>query len=105
MKDINAVVADLQSKGFGKIKIEAFLEVSGYALEDIKALNLEGKSQVELDAEAVMREVIAMETSSMNNKQKATKLHSLGLCSEKTGYHILSLMKFIKAYHTLKSAK
>ena len=100
MKDIIERADELSSTGYGLTLVKGILKAEGYSKEQINELNLTSSNK-ELDALAVMSFII--EHESLDRKTLAKKLSAQGLCSEKTGYHILSLMKFCKAYHELMS--
>jgi hypothetical protein len=90
-----------QDQGFNNSLTKQVLKAKGFSAEEIDKLNLSSDKKV-LDEMAVMKAII--NCGSMSRKDIAAKLAADGLCSEKTALHILSLMKFCKAYHQLMSA-
>lgn len=82
------IKAQLKREKFDKAQIEAELPTS---------------ASNELNAHDVMRFIIDNRNVYASGKKLATAMFEAGLCSEKTGYHIVSLMKFVDAYHELMS--
>lgn len=102
--DITTRVNELVAAGYGKTLIEGMLRAEGFKKADISAANVPSKKSDENDATAIMQMVIDLSNEKLNNKQKAERIAKAGLCTEKTAYHIMSLMKYVEAYHELMSA-
>lgn len=100
---INDFYANLNS-AYNATTVKAILKAEGYTNEQISSLNLQSKKSTEIDAYSVMNCIIENEDK-MSRKQIAQELYKQNLCSIKTGEHILSLMKFCKAYHDLMTDK
>ena len=97
---INDRINELVQAGHGKTTIKAVLTVEGFKKADIDQANIPSQKANEIDAQAIMSQIIEMDGAS--RKDIATALNEQGLCSYKTAMHILSLMKFVVAYHDLK---
>ena len=103
MKDINTATNELIKQGYNKTLIKQLLAHQGYTNEQIKSVDADipSKKSAEVDATAVMQAIIDM--GDAPRKDIAKHLAEQKLCSEKTAAHILSLMKFCRAYHELMS--
>ena len=101
MKAINTRSNELIKSGYNKTTITMMLKAEGYTNESIKALNIPSKKADEIDAIAIMQCII--DNSNTPRKDLAQKLADQKLCKLSTANHILSLMKFVKAYHELMS--
>jgi len=103
MSKINDRINALENEGYGKTLITMMLKHEGFTAKEIKSADIVSKKSDENDAFKIMQKVIELEATSLNNKQKATIISEADLCTEKTAYHIMSLMKYVKAYHELMS--
>jgi hypothetical protein len=105
MSDINTRVNELIKSGYNKTLIKGMLKVEGYTNDQIKAIDdtIPSKKADQIDAEAIMSVIIDGEAENMSRKDIAQALANDGLCKLSTANHIMSLMKFVKAYHKLLS--
>lgn len=100
--NIQVRIDQLKALDLSNSLIKQQLKRDKFSQEEINN-HLEMNTQNELDAFKVMKFIIDNESKYKNNKELAKAMSNNNLASEKTSYHILSLMKFVKAYHELMS--
>ena len=103
MKDIITYTNELINKGYGKTLIRSLLKAEGYKQLDIDNLDIPSRKSDEIDATEIMKTIINCEAKGMKRKEIEAVLAANELCKASTAGHILSLMKFVKAYHELMS--
>lgn len=99
-KTIETRINELAANNYGATVIRGILKAEGYDKEAIKAANIASQRSNEIDANAIM--AIVIENESKANKDIIKAVHEAGLCELSTARHIVSLLKFCKAYHELK---
>lgn len=104
MATINAsdFAANLIGLGVTASAVKTAMKKNGYSAEEIEAVEFEASAKSnEIDAKAIMQAIIDMEATNTSRKDIASKLAADGHCKESTGRHIVSLMKFVRAYHEI----
>lgn len=93
-------INQLETVGLTSSEIKARLKKDKYSAK-LVAEHFQPVESNEIDAQAIMSFIIDNENNYKNNKAFAKAIYEAGHCSEKTAYHILSLMKFVRAYHEI----
>ena len=99
MQPINTRIEELVGLSYGATLIKGILKSEGYKADEIKDASIPTKKAEQLDAYKVMSRIYDMEAEGVSNKDMAEALHQHGLCTLSTGKHLISLLKFCKAYH------
>lgn len=95
--------ANLIDAGVTASAVKAAMKKNGYSKEEIASVEFPASAKSnEIDAYAIMRAIIEMEDQGVSRKEMAKKLAADDHCTESTGRHIVSLMKFVKAYHEIQ---
>ena len=102
LSKIDARVNEMVALGYTGTTIKGVLKAEKFATDEIESANIPSTKKAGLDATAIM--TIVIENEDKSNKDILKVLTEADLCEASTAKHIVSLLKFCKAYHAVKIA-